>query len=103
MANAAFSPDERLLALQLGFSSDSADGAQAVRLELVSVASGRLTVYSTTQAMYFTMSVLAGLLGVPLSKVKFVGGTVGGGFGGKVDGATEPITGLLAVIEGLSA
>jgi hypothetical protein len=44
VANAAFSPDERLLALQLGFSSDSADGAQAVRLELVSVASGRLTV-----------------------------------------------------------
>jgi hypothetical protein len=44
VANAAFSPDERLLAVQLGFSSDSADGAQAVRLELVSVASGRLTV-----------------------------------------------------------
>jgi hypothetical protein len=44
VANAAFSPDERLLALQLGFSSDSADGAEAVRLELVSVASGRLTV-----------------------------------------------------------
>ena len=44
VANAAFSPDEHLLALQLGFSSDSAYGAQAVRLELVSVASGRLTV-----------------------------------------------------------
>jgi len=59
--------------------------------------SGRLLVYTTTQAMYFTMGILAGLLGIPLARVKFIGGTVGGGFGGKVDGATEPITGLLAL------
>jgi hypothetical protein len=48
VANAAFSPDDRLLAVQLGFSSDSADGAQAVQLELVSAASGRLTVVPQT-------------------------------------------------------
>ena len=64
-------------------------------------ASGKLVVYSTTQAMYFTMGNLASLLGIPLSKVKFIGGTVGGGFGGKVDGATEPITALLALKSGL--
>ncbi len=61
---------------------------------------GRLTVYSTTQALYFTMGLLASLVGLPLSRVRFVGGTVGGGFGGKVDGATEPITGLLALKSG---
>jgi hypothetical protein len=48
VANAAFSPDGSLLAVQLSFSSDSADGALAVRLELVSLASGRLTAVPQT-------------------------------------------------------
>lgn len=59
-------------------------------------ASGRITVYSCTQAMYFSMGVVARHLQVPLNKLKFVGGTVGGGFGGKVDTASETITALLA-------
>lgn len=58
---------------------------------------GRLTVHSVTQAMYFTMGIFAKHLGVPLGRVKFVGGTVGGGFGGKVDSQVEPICGVLAV------
>jgi CO/xanthine dehydrogenase Mo-binding subunit len=60
-------------------------------------ASGRLTIYSCTQAMYFSMGVVAAHLEVPLNKLKFVGGTVGGGFGGKVDTATETICALLAL------
>src|SRR5690349_12475815 len=60
-------------------------------------ASGRLTIYSCTQAMYFSMGVVAAHLQVPLNKLKFVGGTVGGGFGGKVDTASEPICALLAL------
>src|SRR3954447_1598096 len=59
-------------------------------------ASGRLTIYSCTQAMYFSMGVVAAHLQVPLNRLKFVGGTVGGGFGGKVDTATETICALLA-------
>jgi len=58
---------------------------------------GRLTIYSCTQAMYFSMGVVASHLEWPLNKLKFVGGTVGGGFGGKVDTATETITALLAL------
>jgi CO/xanthine dehydrogenase Mo-binding subunit len=58
---------------------------------------GRLTIYSCTQAMYFSMGVVAAHLEWPLNKLKFVGGTVGGGFGGKVDTATETITALLAL------
>jgi CO/xanthine dehydrogenase Mo-binding subunit len=58
---------------------------------------GRLTIYSCTQAMYFSMGVVAAHLQWPLNKLKFVGGTVGGGFGGKVDTATETICALLAL------
>ena len=60
-------------------------------------ASGRLTIYSCTQAMYFSMGVVAAHLQVPLNRLKLVGGTVGGGFGGKVDSATETLTALLAL------
>ena len=52
---------------------------------------GRLTVYTCTQAMYFTMGVLAEHLQRTPGSIKLVGGTVGGGFGGKVDSATEPL------------
>jgi CO/xanthine dehydrogenase Mo-binding subunit len=47
--------------------------------------------------MYFSMGVVAAHLQWPLNKLKFVGGTVGGGFGGKVDTATETICSLLAL------
>jgi CO/xanthine dehydrogenase Mo-binding subunit len=60
-------------------------------------ASGRLTIYSCTQAMYFSMGVVAAHLQVPLNKLKFIGGTVGGGFGGKVDTATDTVCALLAL------
>src|SRR3954452_24189955 len=63
---------------------------------VVPEANGRLTIYSCTQAMYFSMGVVAAHLEWPLNKLKFVGGTVGGGFGGKVDTATETMCALLA-------
>ena len=58
--------------------------------------SGKLVIYSCTQAMYFSMGVVAAHLQLPLNKLKFVGGTVGGGFGGKVDTATETLTAVAA-------
>ena len=61
---------------------------------------GRLTIYSCTQAMYFSMGVVAAHLECPLNRLKFVGGTVGGGFGGKVDTASETVTALLALKSG---
>jgi hypothetical protein len=48
VANAAFSPDGGLLAIELSFSNNSADGAQPVQLELVSMATGRLTAVPQT-------------------------------------------------------
>jgi CO/xanthine dehydrogenase Mo-binding subunit len=62
--------------------------------------SGRLTIYSCTQALYFSMGVVAAHLEVPLNRLKVVGGTVGGGFGGKVDTATETISALAAMKSG---
>jgi CO/xanthine dehydrogenase Mo-binding subunit len=68
--------------------------------QVVPEASGRLTIYSCTQALYFSMGVVAAHLQIPLNRLKFVGGTVGGGFGGKVDTATETMCSLLALKSG---
>ena len=68
--------------------------------QVVPEASGRLTIYSCTQALYFSMGVVAAHLQLPLNRLKFVGGTVGGGFGGKVDTATETMCALLALKSG---
>ena len=57
---------------------------------------GRITIHSMTQAMYFSMRVTAKHLKVSMSALKFVGGTVGGGFGGKVDTQIEPVVAVLA-------
>jgi CO/xanthine dehydrogenase Mo-binding subunit len=61
---------------------------------------GRLTIYSCTQALYFSMGVVAAHLEWPLNRLKFVGGTVGGGFGGKVDTAAETVSALAALKAG---
>ncbi|MBC8449977.1 MAG: xanthine dehydrogenase family protein molybdopterin-binding subunit [Chloroflexi bacterium] len=61
---------------------------------------GRITVYTNTQALFFTLDNTALILQVPFQKLHFVGGTVGGGFGGKVDVITEPIATLAAMKTG---
>jgi CO/xanthine dehydrogenase Mo-binding subunit len=43
------------------------------------------------------MDITARHLRVPMGQLKFVGGTVGGGFGGKIDTITEPVTAVLAL------
>jgi CO/xanthine dehydrogenase Mo-binding subunit len=68
--------------------------------QVVPEPNGRLTIYSCTQALYFSMGVVAAHLQLPLNRLKLVGGTVGGGFGGKVDTATETICSLLALKSG---
>ncbi len=48
VANAAFSPGGSFLAVEVTFSNEAGDGGQAVQLELVSMASGRLMVVPGT-------------------------------------------------------
>ncbi len=61
---------------------------------------GRITIHSTTQALYYSMGIVAEHLQVPLGRLKFVGGQVGGGFGGKVDTPCESTAALLALKTG---
>ena len=48
VASASFSPDGSFLVIQVGFSDNTANGARAVQLERMSLASGRLTVVPQT-------------------------------------------------------
>jgi CO/xanthine dehydrogenase Mo-binding subunit len=56
---------------------------------------GGLTVWTPTQGTFLTRKTVAGQLGLPLSRVRVVPMTVGGGFGGKVC-LLEPLVALLA-------
>jgi CO/xanthine dehydrogenase Mo-binding subunit len=61
---------------------------------------GRYTVYTGTQALFFSLDTSAKILNVPSNRLHFIGGTVGGGFGGKVDTLTEPLAILGAMLTG---
>ena len=45
----------------------------------------RFVCYTSTQALFFSLGTAAKTLTMPSSRLHFIGGTVGGGFGGKVD------------------
>ena len=61
-------------------------------------ANGRYTCYSNTQALFFTLDNTALILNVAFQKLRLIGGTVGGGFGGKVDVIVEPLAFLAAML-----
>jgi CO/xanthine dehydrogenase Mo-binding subunit len=61
---------------------------------------GRFTVYTNTQALYFSLDNTSIILQLPGNRLHFIGGTVGGGFGGKVDVIVEPIATLAAMKTG---
>ncbi|MBS3649851.1 xanthine dehydrogenase family protein molybdopterin-binding subunit [Pseudaminobacter sp. 19-2017] len=60
----------------------------------------RFTCYTNTQAMFFTLDNTSIILQMPGHQLHLVGGTVGGGFGGKVDVIVEPIAILAAKLTG---
>ena len=61
-------------------------------------ANGRYTCHSNPQALFFTLDNTALIRATPFQKLRLVGGTVGGGFGGKVDVIVEPIAFLAAML-----
>lgn len=61
---------------------------------------GRYVCYTSTQALFFSLGTAAKVLKMPSSRLHFVGGTVGGGFGGKVDSIHEPLAILGAMLTG---
>jgi CO/xanthine dehydrogenase Mo-binding subunit len=58
---------------------------------------GRLRIHSDTQACFFTLDNTALILETDFNKLRIVGGTVGGGFGGKVDVVVEPVACVAAM------
>jgi CO/xanthine dehydrogenase Mo-binding subunit len=60
----------------------------------------RFVVYTSTQALFFSLDTAAKINAMPSNRLHFIGGTVGGGFGGKVDTLTEPLAILGARLTG---
>ncbi|SMX49876.1 xanthine dehydrogenase family protein molybdopterin-binding subunit [Maliponia aquimaris] len=61
---------------------------------------GRYVCYTSTQALFFSLGTAAKVLKMPSSRLHFIGGTVGGGFGGKVDSIHEPLAILGTMLTG---
>ena len=80
--------------------ADRARADRDDRLHRRARGNGRFTFHTNTQAMLFTLDNTAIILQTPGHKLHFVGGTVGGGFGGKVDVIVEPIAMLAAMLTG---
>ena len=57
----------------------------------------RLVVHTTSQDLYFHLGMLCGIFALPMNKIRYVGGTVGGGFGGKNDIHADHVAGLMAL------
>lgn len=62
--------------------------------------SGKLTVYTPSQDVFGHRTNLSRIFGLPMSRVRVVNPGIGGGFGGKIDMVTEPVTALLAMKTG---
>ena len=60
----------------------------------------RFVCYTSTQALFFSLGTAAKLLKVRSNRLHFIGGTVGGGFGGKVDSLHEPMAILGTMLTG---
>lgn len=60
----------------------------------------RFVCHTGTQALFFSLGTTAKFLDLPSSRLHFIGGTVGGGFGGKVDSIVEPMAVLGAMMTG---
>jgi CO/xanthine dehydrogenase Mo-binding subunit len=60
----------------------------------------RYMVHSCAQGLFFSLGTAAKILDLESSRLHYIGGTVGGGFGGKVDSLTEPLSILGAMLTG---
>lgn len=65
---------------------------------VIPLGGGRLRIHSNTQAAFFTLDNTALILDRPFTDLQVKGGTVGGGFGGKVDVMVEPIACIAATM-----
>jgi CO/xanthine dehydrogenase Mo-binding subunit len=59
-------------------------------------ASGKLTIWSTTQSVFRVQAEVAELLGIPMAKIRAVSPRIGGSFGGKGGAHLQPVAAELA-------
>jgi xanthine dehydrogenase molybdenum-binding subunit len=59
-------------------------------------ADGRVTIWTSTQGAFVARDQVAGLLGMPVSRIKVVPMEIGGGFGGKIAVYLEPLAAVLS-------
>lgn len=65
---------------------------------LANMANGSVTVWSTTQTPHVLRAQLADILNLPLSRIRVIVTTLGGGFGAKTYPKIEPVTVALSLI-----
>jgi CO/xanthine dehydrogenase Mo-binding subunit len=65
---------------------------------VIPMGGGRLRIHTNTQAAFFTLDNTALILDRPFTDLQVKGGTVGGGFGGKVDVMVEPVACIAATL-----
>ena len=57
----------------------------------------RLVIHTVSQCLYFQLGMLSAILNLPMSRLRYLGGTVGGGFGGKNDIHCDHVAALAAL------
>jgi CO/xanthine dehydrogenase Mo-binding subunit len=60
-------------------------------------ATDRLVIHTCSQDLYFHLGFLCGVFNLPMNKIRYVGGTVGGGFGSKNDIHCDHVAGAMAL------
>ena len=59
--------------------------------------SDRLAIHTVSQDLYFHLGMLTAIFNMPMNKIRYIGGTVGGGFGAKNDIHCDHVAGLMAL------
>jgi CO/xanthine dehydrogenase Mo-binding subunit len=57
----------------------------------------RLVIHTHSQCLYFQLGQLSAIFDLPMSRIRYIGGTVGGGFGGKNHINADHLAGLAAI------
>jgi CO/xanthine dehydrogenase Mo-binding subunit len=57
----------------------------------------RLAIHTVSQDLYFHLGMLTAVFNLPMNKIRYIGGTVGGGFGAKNDIHCDHVAGLMAL------
>jgi len=98
--NKAFSSADKIIEAQYQMSPIEQAPMETCGAIAAPETNDRFVCHTSTQALFFSLGTTAKLLEIASSRLHFIGGTVGGGFGGKVDSITEPMAVLGALLTG---